>query len=137
ASRGGERLVRFHLPGGIDWGRQSVVAARGLYRELYVRRRYPRPAARPGSASDRSWSELLCPAEGGHPVPAAHCPLPCPLYAREHVRVERAAAVRCHLRGNHVRRGGERADVRGAAGGGCGPGAHDDTPCSRRSPAPP
>ncbi len=91
----------------------EAVARRQLDRERRLHGGHRRPAARPVSPSHRALAELLCRSSARHADEPHHRHVQCGVSDREHVRVERAAALRRDGRGDQLRRAGEPAD------GGC------------------
>ena len=111
-----------------------LVAGRELDRELRLRRRHRRPAARSVPPSDRPFAGLFRRPPARHADQPRHRDLECGLHRREHVHVERAAAVRRDGRGD--RAGAHRQPADGARP--CGYRRHHglpDVPPRRRRPA--
>ena len=95
--------LAFCLAGVADRRRQSAVAGRRLDRELHLRRRHRRSAARPVPPSDRPFAELFSRPPARHADQPHHRDVERGLHGREHVRLERAAALRRHGRGDRAR----------------------------------
>ena len=93
-----------------DRRRQFPVADRQLDRELHLRRSDRRSAPRHLPPSDRPCAELFLRPAAGHADQPHHRHVECGLHRREHVRLERAAAVHRDGRGDRADRNRQPAD---------------------------
>ena len=84
--------------------------ARRLDRELRLRRRDRRSAARPVPPSYRAFAELFCRPPARHAHKPRHRDVERGVHRREHVRLERAAALRGHGGGDCAGRHRQLAD---------------------------
>ena len=98
----------------LDRRRQSAVAGGQLDRELHLPRRHRGPAPRSVPPPDRPCAELFRRPAARHADQPHHRDLERRLHHREHVHVERAAALRGDGRRDRLRPDRERADGRRA-----------------------
>jgi hypothetical protein len=86
------------IPDNTDRRGQPALAARRLDRQLDLRRRDRRFASRPVPPLDRARAQLLRRSDARHVDEPGHGDIECRLHVGEHVRLERASAVRGNVR---------------------------------------
>ncbi len=86
-------VARVRPPGRAHRRGQRAVAPRRFHRPLGVRRRHRRPAPRSVPPPHRPCTGIFRGAHAGHSREPRHRHVECGVFRREHVRVERAAAL--------------------------------------------